>query len=165
MKPHTAYISIGSNMGDKIGNCRSAIERLSQLEGTILLETSPFYRTTPVDYLDQDWFINAAVKLETELDPFGLLQRMQAIQRNAGRVKDPIPFGPRIIDLDIIFYDEAVIETAELAVPHPRMHKRAFVLQPICDIDPQLVHPVFHRRVQDLLSELGDPSQGIERIQ
>ena len=165
MKPHTAFISVGSNMGDKIGNCRSAIERLSRLEGTVLLETSSFYRTAPVDYLDQDWFVNAAVKLGTEMSPFALLERLQQIQRNAGRVKDPIPFGPRIIDLDIIFYDDAVIDTAELAVPHPRMHKRVFVLQPICDIDPQLVHPVHHRPVQDLLSELDDPSQGIERIE
>jgi len=152
-------------MGDKIGNCRSAIESLSRLEATRLLATSPFYKTAPVDYLDQDWFINAVAKLGTELSPFRLLELLQEIQRRAGRVKDPIPSGPRIIDLDIIFYDDAVIETTELAVPHPQMHKRAFVLQPICDIDPQLVHPAIHRRMQDLLRELDDPSQGIERIQ
>jgi 2-amino-4-hydroxy-6-hydroxymethyldihydropteridine diphosphokinase len=165
VNPHTAFISIGSNLGDKIDNCQSAIEKLSRLEGTALLAASPFYRTAPVDFLDQDWFINAAVKLGTGLGPLRLLEMLQEIQRGAGRVTDPIPFGPRIIDLDIIFYDDAVIETAELVLPHPRMHKRAFVLQPICDIDPQLVHPVFHRQVQDLLGELDDPSQGIERIQ
>lgn len=165
MNPHTAFISVGSNLGDKIANCQSAIESLSRLEDTVLLTASPFYRTAPVDYLDQDWFINAAVKLGTAAGPLRLLEMLQEIQRSAGRVKDPIPFGPRIIDLDIIFYDDAVIETAELVLPHPRMHKRAFVLRPICDIDPQLVHPVFHRQVQDLLGELDDPSQGIERIQ
>lgn len=165
MKPHAAFISIGSNMGDKLANCRSAIEQLSWIEATLLLETSPFYRTAPVDYLDQDWFVNAAVKMRTGLSPLRLLDRLQEIQRRAGRVKDPIPFGPRIVDLDIIFYDEVVIESAELTLPHPRMHKRAFVLQPICDIDPQLVHPVFHRQVQELLEELDDPSQEIERIQ
>ena len=152
-------------MGEKVGNCRSAIESLSRLEKTLVLETSPFYRTAPVDYLDQDWFVNAAVKLGTDLSPFRLLEELQEIQRSAGRVKDPIPYGPRIIDLDIIFYDDAVIETSELAVPHPRMHKRAFVLQPICDIDPQLVHPVIGRQVQDLLRELDDSSQAIERMQ
>ena len=152
-------------MGEKVGNCRSAIESLSRLEKTLVLETSPFYRTAPVDYLDQDWFVNAVVKLGTDLSPFRLLEELQEIQRSAGRVKDPIPYGPRIIDLDIIFYDDAVIETSELAVPHPRMHKRAFVLQPICDIDPQLVHPVIGRQVQDLLRELDDSSQAIERMQ
>lgn len=158
-------ISIGSNLGDKIGNCESAIEALSQLNYTTVLKKSPFYKTAPVDYLEQDWFVNAAVKVRTDLSPFGLLEQMQQIQRRAGRLKDPIPFGPRIVDLDIIFYDDAVIETAELVVPHPRMHKRAFVLQPICDIDPQLVHPVMGLQVKDLLSELDDPTQGIERIQ
>ena len=165
MKRHTAFISIGSNMADKIGNCRSAIESLARLERTLVIRTSPFYRTAPVDYLEQDWFINAAVKLQTDLDPFQLLKELLNIQRRAGRVKDPIRFGPRLIDLDIIFYDDAIIETADLAIPHPRMHKRAFVLQPICDIDPQLVHPVIQRQVQDLLQELDDPSQGIERMQ
>jgi 2-amino-4-hydroxy-6-hydroxymethyldihydropteridine diphosphokinase len=164
-EPHTAIIAIGSNLGDKIGNCRSAIEALCRLDRTAVLCRSSFYKTSPVDYLDQDWFINAAVKLATALSPFRLLEKLQEIQRNAGRVKDPIPSGPRIIDLDIIFYDDAVIETSRLVIPHPRMHKRAFVLRPICDIDPQLLHPVFHLQVQKLLDELGDPSQGIERIQ
>lgn len=162
---HSAFISIGSNIGDKAGNCRSAIEKLSRIEESRLLDTAYFYRTSPVDYLDQDWFVNTVVKLETALSPFRLLERLQEIQRRAGRVRDPIPFGPRIIDLDIIFYDDAVIETAALTLPHPRMHKRAFVLQPICDIDPQLVHPVLRRQVRQLLIELDDPSQDIERIQ
>lgn len=161
---HTVFISIGSNLGDKLGNCRSAIEALSRLDGTDVLDRSPFYKTAPVDYLHQDWFVNAAVKLSTGLSALELLKRLQKIQRRAGRLGDPIRFGPRIIDLDIIFYDDAVIETKELVVPHPRMHKRAFVLRPICDIDAQLVHPVIHRRVQELLNELDDPSQGIERI-
>ena len=165
MDPHTAIISIGSNMGDKIGNCQSAIESLDRVETSAVVKTSPFYRTAPVDFLDQDWFINAAVQLKTDLAPIRLLQQLQEIQRSAGRVSDPIRFGPRIIDLDIIFYDDAVIDAPQLVVPHPRMHKRAFVLQPICDIDPQLVHPVFQRRVLDLLRELDDPAQGIERIQ
>ncbi len=165
MNPHTAFISIGSNLGDKIGNCRAAIEAMARLDSSAVLETSSFYRTAPLDYLDQDWFINAAVKLETGLSPVRLLEQLHKIQHSAGRVKDPIPSGPRIIDLDIIFYDDAVIETDGLVVPHPRMHKRAFVLQPICDIDPQFVHPLLQRRVRDLLDELHDPSQEIERIQ
>ena len=165
MDLHTVFISIGSNLGDKISNCQSAIEALSKIERTVVLEKSPFYKTAPVDFLEQDWFINAAVKVETELDPFRLLGQLQNIQRAAGRIKDPIPFGPRIVDLDIIFYNDAVIESAELVIPHPRMHERAFVLKPICDIDPQIVHPVNLRQVQELLRELDDPSQEIERIQ
>ena len=165
MDRHTAFISIGSNLGDKVGNCRSAIEALSRLEATDVVDKSPFYKTAPVDYLDQDWFVNVAVKVTTGLGPLRLLEQLQEIQRRAGRVKDPIRFGPRIVDLDIIFYDDAIIETTGLVIPHPRMHKRAFVLRPICDIDPQLVHPVIQRRVQDLLNDLEDPSQGIERIQ
>ena len=164
MDAHTVYIAIGSNMGDKIGNCRSAIDALSRLKTTAVSRTSAFYKTAPVDYLDQDWFVNAAVELTTALSPLPLLQQLQEIQRKAGRLEDPIRFGPRIVDLDIIFYDDAVIDSAELVIPHPRMHKRAFVLQPICDIDPQLVHPVLQRPVRELLGELNDPAQAIERI-
>jgi 2-amino-4-hydroxy-6-hydroxymethyldihydropteridine diphosphokinase len=122
---------------------------------------SRIYQTEPVDYTDQDWFINLVVKIETLLDPNRLLQRLQSIQRKAGRLKDSIRFGPRVLDLDIIFYDEVVINSKQLVIPHPRMHKRRFVLQPLCDIDPAITHPVLKSDVRTLLNHLDDNEQRI----
>jgi 2-amino-4-hydroxy-6-hydroxymethyldihydropteridine diphosphokinase len=157
---HTAYISIGSNIGDKLENCRWGIRRLD-CDTVWLKAESRIYQTEPVDYTDQDWFINLVVKIETLLDPNRLLQRLQSIQREAGRLKDSIRFGPRVLDLDIIFYDEVVINSKQLVVPHPRMHKRRFVLQPLCDIDPAITHPVLKTNVRTLLNRLDDNEQKI----
>ena len=161
---HTAIISIGSNLGDKLDNCRRAIGALKALDHTTLVACSRFYKTAPVDYLEQDWFVNAAVKVATRLDAHALLDALKKIQQRAGRHGDAIRFGPRIIDLDIIFYDEAVIETSELLIPHPRLHKRRFVLQPICDIDPEIVHPKLKKDVRILLELLDDDAQIVEPI-
>ena len=161
---HTAIISMGSNMGDKLENCRRAVSKLNGLDHTAVSARSRFYKTAPVDFLDQDWFVNAVVKIDTQLLPRELLGALQNIQRNAGREYDPIRFGPRIIDLDIIFYDQAIIDTPELVIPHPRMHKRRFVLQPICDIDPAIVHPVFQKDIQSLLRQLTDEAQSVELL-
>mgnify|MGYP001822008324 CR=1 FL=1 len=161
---HTVIVSIGSNIGDKLANCKQAIEALEQCEGTQIIACSSFYRTAPVDYLDQDWFVNAALQLETTLSPTELLEALQSIQRQAGRLNDPIRFGPRIIDLDIIFYDGLIINLPELSIPHPRMHKRRFVLQPICDIDPAFVHPVLKKEIQILLNQLPNETQSVEPL-
>lgn len=158
---HTAFISIGSNLGDKLENCRSAVTALGNIEQTTVTALSRYYRTAPVDYLHQDWFVNAAAMLETRLAPLDLLAELKGIQHRAGRRRDPIRFGPRIIDLDIIFYDQAVIEAPDLKVPHPRMHKRRFVLQTICDIDPEIVHPVLKRNIRTLLEQLPDDDQSV----
>jgi 2-amino-4-hydroxy-6-hydroxymethyldihydropteridine diphosphokinase len=163
-KNHTAIISIGSNMGDKLENCRWAVSALNGLDHTAVSACSRFYKTAPVDYLDQDWFVNAVVKIDTQLLPLELLGALQDIQRSAGRVDDPLRFGPRIIDLDVIFFDEAIIDTPELVIPHPRMHKRRFVLQPICDIDPAFVHPVIRKDIQSLLGQLTDEAQSVELL-
>jgi 2-amino-4-hydroxy-6-hydroxymethyldihydropteridine diphosphokinase len=122
---------------------------------------SRIYQTEPVDYLDQDWFINIVVKIETLLDPSRLLRRLQSIQRKAGRWQNSIRFGPRVLDLDIIFYDAVVIHSAQLVIPHPRMHKRRFVLQPLCDIDPAIMHPVLKTDVRTLQNRLDDNEQRI----
>ena len=125
---HRAYISVGSNIGDPLRNCRRGIDELC-LDGEVgLVAQSPFYRSQPVDYLDQDWFVNAAVLVETSLSPFELLEKTQGIQARMGRKSDAVRFGPRVLDLDIILYEDAVIHTPHLVVPHPRMHKRRFVL-------------------------------------
>ena len=138
------YISVGSNLGDKEANCRNGIDALVRTGGCRLSAQSPLYRTEPVDYLDQDWFVNAAVQIATPLEPLDLLAVLQAVQQQAGRTKSGIRFGPRVLDLDIIFYDRLVMKTPLLEIPHPRMHKRRFVLQPICDIDPDIVHPLLN---------------------
>ena len=157
---HTAYISVGSNIGNKLENCRRGIRQLGR-DDVWLKAESRTYQTEPVDYTDQDWFINLVVKVETLLDPHRLLQRLQSIQRKGGRLQDSIRFGPRVLDLDIIFYDEKVINSTQLVIPHPRMHKRRFVLQPLCDIDPAIIHPVLKTDVRTLLNCLDENEQRI----
>ena len=159
MTVHRAFISVGSNLEDPLRNCRCGIDDLC-LDGQVrLVGCSPFYRTRPVDYLEQDWFINAAVLVETALSPFELLEKTQGIQLRMGRKGDAIRFGPRVLDLDIILYEDAVIDTPHLVVPHPRMHKRRFVLHPICDIDPSVVHPVLGQTVREILDRLPPDDQ------
>ncbi|MFO7716228.1 2-amino-4-hydroxy-6-hydroxymethyldihydropteridine diphosphokinase [Desulfosarcina sp.] len=158
---HAVFISVGSNLGDKLGNCLKGIAALAGSSETLLAGTSRFYRTSPVDYADQDWFVNAVIKITTTLDPMVLLDRLAGIQRHMGRKADAVRFGPRLLDLDILLYGDQVIRTSRLQIPHPRMHKRAFVLQPICDINPAIVHPVMGRTVADLLNRLGDDDQRV----
>jgi len=161
MEKHTAYISAGSNIGDKLLNCRNGITALTESGATAIKAWSRFYKTSPVDFREQDWFVNAAVKIETELDPFELLKDMNSIQVRAGRTCNPVRFGPRILDLDIILYDNVVIDLPGLTIPHPRMHKRRFVLKPLCDIDPAVIHPVFKKALKDLLDSLDDDEQTV----
>lgn len=118
-----------------------------------ILTVSPFYKTAPVDYTDQEWFVNGVARIETDLDPFALLALLKSIEKEMGR-KPTVRFGPRVLDLDIIFYEEEVFNTPKLTLPHPRMDQRRFVLQPLCDIDPDLVHPVIGKSVQEMLEDL-----------
>lgn len=158
---HIAYISVGSNIGDKLANCRKGIKALTETGHSKILAQSRFYATEPVDYEAQAWFVNAVVKLETSHDPFELLNQIESIQRAAGRKIDPIRFGPRILDLDIIFYNDRIISSERLVVPHPRMHKRRFVLKPICDISPAIIHPVLKEEMRFLLERLEDDNQKV----
>ena len=158
---HTAYICVGSNLGDRLENCRRGVARLTRDESSRLVEESAVYQTEPVDYLDQDWFVNCAVKIETLLEPLDLLDRLKSIEREVGRTRSSVRFGPRVLDLDIIFYDELVMDHRMLAIPHPRMHKRRFVLKPLCDIDPHIYHPILRRTVQSLLEDLDETGQRI----
>jgi len=162
MNQHIAYLSIGSNIGDRLANCRRGIETLCADGQVQVVARSPFYETEPVDFKEQDWFLNAAVKIRTGLAPIDLMLKMQSVQKIIGRKTAGIRFGPRILDLDIIFYDDLVIDSPELTIPHKRMHKRRFVLQPICDIDPNIVHPVLRQKVKRLLDQLDDEGQGIQ---
>lgn len=164
MNRHTAIISVGSNLGDALANCRFGIAELGTHRDITLTAVSPFYRTAPVDFTEQDWFVNAALRIATSLAPLDLLAAAHAVQTAAGQGPKAVRFGPRILDLDLIFYDALILKHPELELPHPRMHKRRFVLQPICDIDPLLVHPVLGRRVRDLLASLEDDQQEVARI-
>lgn len=158
---HRVYLSVGSNMGDKLGNCLKGIRLLLGRGHCRLLKMSPFYRTSPVDFTDQAWFVNAALMIGTQLDPVALLDQLLAIQQGMGRNADPIRFGPRIVDLDMLLFDDRILQTPRLVLPHPRMHKRAFVLQPICDINPAVIHPVMGKTAAQLLDDLKDDEQRV----
>lgn len=159
MEKHIAFISVGSNMGDKLENCKNGIATLTESRISTLKKQSKFYLTEPVGYKNQDWFVNSIVKIETILDPFQLFNKLQSIQRDAGRIHDTVKYGPRVLDLDIILFDNIVIDSTKLIIPHPRMHKRCFVLKPFCDIDPKIVHPVLKKDMQYLLDNLDDNGQ------
>jgi 2-amino-4-hydroxy-6-hydroxymethyldihydropteridine diphosphokinase len=160
MKTQIAFISVGSNIGNRKVNCQSGIAALTALDRVLLTGISSFYETEPVDYLDQNWFVNAAVRIQTTLEPIQLLDTLKRIEKKVGRVESGIRFGPRVLDLDIILIDDRIINSDCLVIPHPRMHERRFVLKPICDIDPLIVHPILQRNVQDILGDLsGDQHQ------
>ncbi len=153
-KNHYAFISIGSNIGDKIGACRKGIDKIKALPSCFVTDISKFYETSPVDYTDQDWFANCAIKIKTEYSPEELLFNLREIERNVGSIKKKIRFGPRILDLDIIFYDNIIIDSKRLKIPHPRMHNRYFVLQPISDIETDFIHPVLKISIKSLIENL-----------
>ena len=148
-----AAIALGSNLGDREGNLREAVRRMGALGRVAAV--SGFYDTEPVGYLDQPRFLNAAVLLETELLPVELLRRLLGIEQEMGRDRaNSPPKGPRVIDLDLLLYGELVMQSAELTVPHPAMHERAFVLAPLAEIAVGMLHPVLHRSIGELLALL-----------
>lgn len=152
-KWHTAYIALGSNMGDKQGYLEMAVEKLKTTMGCEVMHISPFIQTAPYGVLDQDDFLNGAVELRTLLKPEELLEELHKIEQAAGRERTQ-RWGPRTLDLDIIFYDDEVIDTPTLHIPHIEMHKRDFVLEPMSQISPYKRHPVYKKTVQEMLAEL-----------
>lgn len=161
MGTHTAFISVGSNLGDPLDNCRRAVQRLAAEAGVRVTGRSRVYRTEPVGYAEQAWFVNQVVRVETELGPEALLNRLQSLERGLGKTAPAVRFGPRVIDLDILLFDRQVSAAPGLVLPHPRMHARRFVLKPLCDIDPDIVHPVLGRDMRTLLAELGSGGQEV----
>lgn len=161
---HSAFISVGSNIGDKLRQCRGAIDALAADGEIRITGRSRIYRTEPVDLTDQAWFVNCVIRVETDLGPLELLERLQTVQRQAGRPAGGVRFGPRVIDLDILLYDALVLQDPRLTLPHPRMHRRRFVLRPLCDIDPDTVHPVSGRTAAALLAALDEDGQQVVEL-
>lgn len=150
---HTVYLSVGSNMGDKEKNLNSAIALLKEDEQCRVMKVSPFIITAPVGGVEQDDFLNGALELKTLLTPEELLEFIGKIETKLERVRT-IHWGPRTIDLDILYYDSEVIRTEQLTIPHPEIQNREFVLKPMCDIAPNLKHPVYGKTIYQLYQEL-----------
>ena len=150
-----AYIGLGSNLGNREGCLRGAIQRLRELPGTTVLRVSRFYETEPVGGPPQGKFLNAALALETTLAPESLLAELQRIETALGRTRE-VRWGPRTTDLDILLYDDGVLDTPTLKIPHPLMHERMFVLDPLAEIAPNVIHPVLKKPVAQLREELSD---------
>lgn len=135
---HKAYLSLGSNIGQKVDYLNKAVDIISKSDFVHKLKVSSFYSTDPVGYIDQDEFVNIAVEVETTLTPYELLKLCQDVETELNRVR-LIRWGPRTIDVDIILYDEIEMDDETLTIPHPRMHERGFVLIPIYELNPKLV--------------------------
>jgi len=151
------YVGIGSNLGDRLANIRKAIELMKEAEIEIIGGAS-IYEAEPFGYKEQGWFLNSVVKARTELSPGRLWKKLERIEKSMGRERE-IKWGPRIIDLDILFYGNKILNGRQLQIPHPELHKRRFVLVPLAEIAPRLVHPVFKKTVLELLRDLEDNSQ------
>jgi 2-amino-4-hydroxy-6-hydroxymethyldihydropteridine diphosphokinase len=147
------HIGLGANLGDREATIRAALERLDAEEGIEVVRVSSLRETDPVGYEDQPPFLNGVAELETELPPGQLLERLLAVERDLGRVRQGPRYGPRTIDLDLLLYGDAVVDEPGLEIPHPRMTERRFVLEPLAELDPDRVVPG-RGRVRDLLAGL-----------
>ena len=157
-----AYLSLGSNLGDRAANLQRALHDLGVL-GRVT-KSSFFYETEPVEFTAQPWFLNCAVELETLREPQELLAGILAIERGMGRIREEsAPKGPRILDIDILLYGDRVVELPELTIPHPAMHLRRFVLEPLVEIAGETRHPVLDCTVRELLGRLPE-GQGVRKF-
>ncbi|MGD0223846.1 MAG: 2-amino-4-hydroxy-6-hydroxymethyldihydropteridine diphosphokinase [Terriglobia bacterium] len=151
------YLSIGSNRGDRAANLRRAVEELGK-SGVKVQRVSSYYKTEPVDFGPQAWFLNCAVEASTEFMPMQLLKAVKSVERALGR-RPGVNKGPRPIDIDILLYENVVVRTAVLIIPHERMNERRFVLIPLRELAPAARHPVSRRTVAELLQDSPDLSQ------
>lgn len=157
---HRAYVALGSNLQNPEQQVLRAFDELNGLPQTRVTARSSLYRTAPVGYDNQPDFVNAAAEVNTELEPLALLRALLALETAHGRER-PFPNAPRVLDLDLLFYDDLAMNTPELTLPHPRLHERGFVLFPLADIAPQLMVPG-KGTVSALLAAL--PDQGVQRM-
>ena len=153
--PHTAYIGIGSNLGSREKNCLAAMERMATHESIALTSRSSLYETEPFGKTDQNRFVNAVVQIETTLTPENLLETLLKIEQDMGRVRTE-KWGPRIIDLDILFYEDQIIQEEALQIPHPGIPERSFVLVPMKEIAGDYIHPQLQKSMQALCESLTD---------
>lgn len=148
---HIVYIALGSNLGNRLSNLKNAISNFTpQMD---VKKKSPVYETPPWGYADQPAFLNQVVMAETYLEPEDLLGHLKRLETVLGR-EPSFQNGPRLIDLDILFYDDIIVDSPPLVIPHPRLHQRAFVLVPLHDIAPDLVHPLFAKSVSEMLLDV-----------
>ena len=157
----TVYLSLGSNVGDRQANLDQAISQLSSF-GTVI-RRSALYETEPMEVTDQPWYLNCAVELETELMPKQFIAAVLDVERSMGR-KRTKKKGPRTIDIDVILFGKSIVEMKGLTVPHPAMHLRRFVLDPMVEIAPEVRHPVFKRSIRELRDALPPGSGQVKKV-
>jgi 2-amino-4-hydroxy-6-hydroxymethyldihydropteridine diphosphokinase len=149
-------------VGDSLKNCKNAVEFLSRIKGVELKTVSSFYKTEPVGIEGQNYFINAVMEIKTILPALNLLQKLQNIEKDMGRMRE-VKGGPRIIDLDLLFYGQNIFKEENLIIPHPEIHKRRFVLEPLCEIASYFIHPSFGVSIRGLKDRLSD-NKVVEKI-
>lgn len=149
-----AYLLLGSNLGDRLRNVARARDRIAGI--VTISATSPVYETEPWGLHSQPMFLNQALEITTTLTPFELRDQLSTIERQLGKADKPHPYGPRYMDIDILLYDQHVMNDPELQLPHPRLHLRRFALAPLNSIAPELVHPVLNKTISELLEECSD---------
>jgi 2-amino-4-hydroxy-6-hydroxymethyldihydropteridine diphosphokinase len=159
-----AFIGIGSNLGDRRKNCVEAVERLKHLRGCEFIKCSRWYLTSPVGMGDQDWFVNGVACLDAEISPREVLGRLLSIETGMGRVRTE-KWGPRVIDLDLLLYGTDIVDESDLKIPHPYMHQRKFVLVPLNEVDPDVVHPVLAKTASRILQELKGEDQEVTLLE
>jgi 2-amino-4-hydroxy-6-hydroxymethyldihydropteridine diphosphokinase len=158
--PTIAYLSLGSNVGDREAQLRDALARLRAEGG--LIAASSFYETEPVEFTDQPWFLNCAIALETTKTPQELIEVILGIEKEMGRQR-PQNKGPRNIDIDILLFGDTLLDSPQLTIPHPAMHHRRFVLEPLAEIAPEVLHPALRKTIRELRDAL-QVGQAVRRI-